>query len=47
MRCLDYPGGLAELMEAVRLYADPEDPALRAAEEAADHLAASAGAGEG
>ncbi len=47
MRCLDYPGGLAELMEAVKLYADPKDPALREAEQAAGHLAVSAGADGG
>ena len=38
-RCLDYPGGLAELMDAIELYADPEDPALAAAKAAARRLA--------
>jgi hypothetical protein len=42
-RCLDFPGGLAELMEAVRLYADPRDPALGDAEPAARRLAAETG----
>jgi hypothetical protein len=38
-RCLDYPGGLAELMDAVKLYADPTDPALAQAEAATGRLA--------
>ena len=38
-RCLDYPDGLAELMEAVKLYTDPTDPALAEAEAAAQRLA--------
>jgi hypothetical protein len=42
-RCLDFPGGLAELIEAVKLYADPMDPALGQAESAARQLAAEAG----
>lgn len=37
-RSLDYPGGLAELIEAVKLYADPTDPALLQAEETAHRL---------
>jgi Effector-associated domain 2/Caspase domain len=42
-RSLDYPGGLAELMEAVKLYADPADPALLRAQEAARLLAEETG----
>lgn len=42
-RCLVYPGGLAELMEAVKLYADPTDPALAQTEVAIRHLAREAG----
>lgn len=42
-RSLDYPGGLTELMDAVKLYADPTDPALVQAEAAADRLAREAG----
>jgi hypothetical protein len=38
-RCLDYPGGLAELMDAIELYADPTDPALAQAEAATGRLA--------
>lgn len=38
-RCLDYPGGLAELMDATELYADPADPALSQAKAAATRLA--------
>lgn len=37
-RSLDYPGGLAELMEAVKLYADPTDPAIGIAEAATRRL---------
>ena len=44
-RCLDYPGGLAELMEAVKLYADPADPALLRAEDATRRLAEETGQG--
>jgi Effector-associated domain 2/Caspase domain len=44
-RCLDYPGGLAELMEAVKLYADPADPALLRAEDATCRLAEETGQG--
>lgn len=43
IRSLDYPGGLAELMEAVKLYVDPTDPALVKAEAAARRLAEEAG----
>jgi hypothetical protein len=39
IRCLDYPGGLAELMDAVELYADPADPALGQAKAATGRLA--------
>ena len=42
-RCLDYPGGLAELIDAVELYADPTDPALAQAEAATKRLAGETG----
>jgi len=42
-RCLDYPGGLAELVESVRLYADPAAPAFAAAEAAVSRLAIETG----
>jgi hypothetical protein len=42
-RCLRYRGGLAELLEVIRLYADPEEPALGAADVAARRLAAETG----
>ena len=42
-RSLDYPGGLAELMEAVKLYVNPTDPVLVKAELAARRLAQVAG----
>ena len=42
-RSLDYPGGLAELVESVKLYADPADPAFAAAEAAARRLATETG----
>jgi hypothetical protein len=42
-RCLDYPGGLAELIGAVELYADPADPALAEAEAATARLAGETG----
>ena len=40
---LRYRGGLAELLEVIRLYADPEEPALGAADVAARLLAAETG----
>jgi Effector-associated domain 2 len=42
-RCLRYPGGLAELLEAARLYADPDEPAFAEAYAAAGRLAAETG----
>jgi hypothetical protein len=42
-RCLDYPGGLAELIDAVELYADPTDPALAKAVAATARLAGETG----
>jgi hypothetical protein len=42
-RCLDYPGGLAELMNAVKLYTDPGDPAVAQAEAALGRLARETG----
>ena len=42
-RCLDYPGGLAELMDAVELYADSTDPAFAQAVAATARLAAEIG----
>jgi hypothetical protein len=42
-KSLDYSGGLAELIGSVRLYADPADPALVAAEAAACRLARETG----
>lgn len=42
-RCLDYPGGLAELIDAVELYADPTDPALAQAVTATARLAGETG----
>ena len=46
-RSLDYPGGLVELLEAVKLYADPDDPALIRAETAVDRLAEETGQDNG
>lgn len=37
-RCLEYPGGLTELMDAVKLYTGPDDPAFIEADEAARRL---------
>jgi Effector-associated domain 2/Caspase domain len=37
-RCLEWPGGLSDLLEAIKLYADPYDPALAEAEAAVRRL---------